>query len=302
MNYAYTSSRVRALENNLPTPELLNQLAESKDQKECIGILNSSGFEGSSVDEIAGNMKEHKNKLINEIMEDRKEIEIIFYQKTFHNLKAAVKMIYSNGGVNMFYDDAEISGEEIVNALKNGNFASLPDYMASAAEEAYNSLMRTGDGRLSDMIIDKACLEAMADFSHKTRYDILKMYADETIAAADIKLLLRAGENYDLLRFAVSCKYFSADALLRAAEEGTAEELLESSGFGRVDLSNADVFCENRISEVLSREKYNIFTPAPAINFILEYDRLVGTVRYILICKANGIDKTIISERVKNYV
>ena len=302
MNYAYTSSRVRALENNLPSPELLNQLAESNNLSECIGILNSAGFEGLNSDEIVGKMKESKNRLINELMNDRKEIEIIFYQKTFHNLKAAVKMIYSNSGVNMFYDDAAVSGEEIVAALKNGNTSSLPGYMAAAAEEAYNSLMRTGDGRLSDMIIDKACLEAMADFSHKTKYDILKMYADETIAAADIKLLLRAGVNYDLLKFAVSCRYFSAEALIKAGEEGTAEDLLDSAGFGGVNLSNADVFCENRISEVLSREKYNIFTPAPAINFILEYDRLVGAVRYILICKANGIAKSIISERVKNYV
>lgn len=298
MNYAYTSSRVRALENNLPSPETIRQLTECDGLAECISILNSAGFEGSGTDEIISLMKQKKDRLINELLEDRQEIEVIFYPKTFHNLKAAVKMIYSKGGVNMFYDDALISGEEIMQVLKDGSNSSLPPYMSAAAMEAYGTLMHTGDGRLSDMIIDKACLEAMAEFAKKTPYDILKLYVDETIAAADIKLLLRAGQNSDLLKFAVSCKYFSAESLIAAGEEGRAEEFIEDSGFGGVNLSNADMFFEGRIAHVLAGEKYNIFTPAPAINFILEYDRLVGTIRYILICKANGISKEAIAERV----
>lgn len=302
MNYAYTSARVRALENSLPSPETVRQLAEAGDVKECIGILNGSGFEGADVDEIISRMKERKEKLINELIDDISEIEVIFYQKSFHNLKAAIKKLYSKRKTDMFYDDAPVSGEEIMEALQNGNESSLPEYMSAAAAEGYRALMRTGDGRLSDMIVDKACLEAMAAFAEKTRYEILKRYVNETIAASDIRLLLRAGNDRGLMDHAVSCAYFGKNAVIKAAEEGNVEEFLKSSGFEGVTAATIDAYSEKRITQMLAGEKYNIFSPAPAINFILEFDRAAGMIRYILICKANGIDREKILERVRSYV
>ncbi|MDO5397962.1 MAG: V-type ATPase subunit [bacterium] len=302
MNYAYTSARVRALENSLPSPEMIRQLAEAGNIKECIGILNGSGFEGSEVNEIISRMKERRERLINELIDDTSEIEVIFYQKSFHNLKAAIKKLYSKQRSDMFYDDAPVSGEEIMEALQNGNEASLPGYMSKAAEEGFRALMRTGDGRLSDMIADRACLEAMAEFAEKTKHEILKRYVNETIAAADIRLLLRAGESRELMDYAVSCAYFSKNALIKAADEGTAEEFLKAAGFEGVTSATVDAYSERRIAQILAGEKYNIFSPAPAINFILEFDRAAGIIRYILICKANGIDREKILERVRSYV
>lgn len=302
MNYAYTSARVRALENSLPSSEILRQLAEAEGIRECIGILNGSGFEGADVNEIIRRMKEKRERLINELIDDKSEIEVIFYQKSFHNLKAAIKKLYSKRKSDMFYDDAPIKGEEITEALQNGNELSLPEYMSGAAAEAYRALMRTGDGRLSDMIVDRACLEAMAAFAKKTKHEILKRYVNETIAAADIRLLLRAGNNRELMDYAVSCNYFSKNALIKAAEEGTVEEFLKSVGFDGVTAETVDVYSEKRIAQILAGKKYDIFSPAPAINFILEFERAAGLIRYILICRENGIDREKILERVRSYV
>lgn len=302
MNYAYTSARVRALENSLPSSEIIRQLADADSAADCIGILNGAGFEGSDADEVMKLMKERREALINELIDDTSEIEIIFYPKSFHNLKAAIKKLYSKRKTDMFYDDAPVKGEEIMEALEQGNEASLPEYMSAAAAEAYRALMRTGDGRLSDMIVDRACLEAMADFAAKTKHEILKSYANETIAASDIRLALRAGDDRSLLDYAVSCDYFSKSALIKAAEEGSLEELFKAAGFEGVTAATADVFSESRTASMLAKEKYNIFSPAPAINFILEFERTAAIIRYILICKVNGIDKEKIFERVRSYV
>lgn len=300
MNYAYTSARVRVMENFLPTSDIIRSLAESKTPEECIGILNSSGFEGSSSEEIVSEMNSRKAQLLSELIADIKEIEVIFYPKIFHNLKAAAKMLYSKCGGELFYKDVPISGEEIMNAIKSRNEELLPPYIAPAAKEVYRVLVRTGDGRRSDMIADKACLDAMSSFAKYTKYGILKSYVNEIIAAADIKIALRASNDTELSDYLVDCSYFSADALVRAVRDGSLDEFLGSVGFEGVNAGNIDYISEKKLAQILSKEKYNIFTPAPAINFILEYDRAISIIRYILICKANGIDK--ISERVNAYV
>lgn len=305
MNYAYTSARVRALENSLPSKELIRSLAESRSLEECIQLLNSAGFDGITSDEIIGHMKEHHAQIISELIENKKDIEVIFYPKTFHNLKAAVKTLYSKSiGADVFYSDALIDGAVIMDALKNKKTETLPQYISKAAWETYLAIMRTGDGRLSDMTADKACLEAMKKFAEDTEHEILKSYVNETIAAADIKTVFRAENASDFYDYLVSCKYFSAEVLAAAAESGRDEltAFLSSAGFEGINEKNADIIFENRISQILAKEKYNILSPAPAINFILEHDRAVNTVRYILICRENGAEQKKILERVSIYV
>lgn len=298
MNYAYTTARVRALENTLPSAEFIQSLADACDMAECINLLNGAGFEGTTADKIIANMKEKKSRLIKELTDDVSEIEVIFYEKNFHNLKAAVKKIYSHSIADLFYNDVTVKGEEIISALERGEAYLLPDYMSGIAEEAYKTLLRTGDGRLSDMMIDKACLEAMSDFADKTKHTILKSYVNEVIAAADIRIALRYSDNDDILNYIVSCGYFSKEFLIKSVKENTLEDFLASVGFGDISLSDADSFFKNRITSLLAKEKYNTFTIAPVINFILEYDRVVSIIRYILICTANGISR----ERIQHYV
>lgn len=300
MNYAYTSARVRVLENLLPTSDIIRSLADSRNIEECISILNGSGFEGADTDEIISSMNRQKSKLIPELIDDTKEIEIIFYPKIFHNLKAAVKKLYSKCSGELFYRDVPVSGEEIMTAIENGNENSLPAYMVSAARETYRTLMRTGDGRLADMTADKACLEAMASFADATKHEILKSYANEMIALADIKTVLRASDDTDLSKILADCGYFSAAALIKSVQDGALDDFLSSVGFEGANAANVDYISEKRIANLLAKEKYNIFTPAPAINFILEYERAISIIRYILICKANGIEN--IHERVNAYV
>lgn len=303
--YAYTTSRVRTLENSLPSSDLLRALCDASDLKECIGLLNAADITGSSPTEIIADLKKRKAVLFDELIENKDDIAVIFYPATFHNLKAAVKLLYSGSErTDMFFEEALVSGETIMDALGNKKAYMLPDYMAKAADDSYIAIMRTGDGRLSDMIADKACLDAMAAFADKTGHKILKEYAWTTIAASDIKTVMRAENTGLCAPYLTDCSYFSAASLIKAADEGEAalSEFLSSVGFGGLTVSNSDRFFEEKTARMMAKEKYNVFSPAPAINFMLEYERAVKIIRYILICKENGIDQNSVAERVSAYV
>lgn len=300
MDYTYTSARVRALEEEFFKQNIVKLLTACNSYDECIQLLNANGVEGSATAEILDFLSRQRSELIQQLFEDKSEIEVIFYIKTFHNVKAAIKKLCAKTAENVYYNDTLISGEYIESCISAGEYDKLPEYMAAAAKEAYHTLLRTGDGQLSDTIVDKACLTAMISFAENTKYEILKKYAYETVAAADIKIAVRGGEADDsaALSAIVDCPYFSRDSLIRVSgDKAELEQFLRESGFNDIDMSNIDKWSERRIARIAGEEKYDIFSPSPAINLILALERRINAVQLILVCKENGIDNSFIERR-----
>ena len=290
MDNAYVSARVRALENNLLGKELLDSLKGASNLTECIRLLNNAGIPGEGVEDILDYLSEQKKELTLELIDNPDDIEILFYKETFHNLKAAIKQLYVKGeNQKVFYDDALVDGEHIMRCILHNKYESLPEYMQKPAIDAYKEILHTGNGQNSDIIVDKACLEAMMTFAQNTKYEVLKKYAYETVAASDIKLVLRG--NRDVIDMAfVDCPYFTKEAMIGfAGDKHALEEFLKGIGFADINISNIDSWIEKRILEMCNTEKYNIFSPGPAICFILSLEHQLNLIRLILICKANGL-------------
>lgn len=292
MNYTYTSARVSALENMLLAPDAIDMLLSCNSAEECIRRLNADGFEGNSVDEILRFANKRIADISSQLIENPNGIAVLYYEKTFHNLKAAVKRVCSDSSAPMYVDGALAEGGEIEKILRDGAYEDLPDLIKSAAAEAHKTLLRTGDGRLSDIIVDRACLEAFVEFAKTCEYEILRKYALETVAVANIKTVFRAKGETDILQKALcECPFFSKDALIKASEdEKSLTDYLSASGFSDIDVSNLNAWGERRIKSVLHSEKYNIFTPGPAVNFIVALQNEANLLRLILVCKANGVD------------
>ena len=59
------------------------------------------------------------------MVSDQTVFDVLLIQDSFHNLKAAVKTVV-DGEVqaNIFYDNASVSGEALVEIIKNKDFRS----------------------------------------------------------------------------------------------------------------------------------------------------------------------------------
>ena len=302
MDYTYTSARVSALEGGLMSRQNAEALTMCKSAADCVKMLNSFGYKGETADEIILNAKQKKQKIISELIENPEEIEVLFYEKTFHNLKAAVKKLYAPHTIGKLYvDEALVSGEEFEDKIKAGEFDSLPAYCRSAAREAYKAIIRTGDGRLSDIIVDRACLDAAIKFGEKTKHEILKKYAREFVTVSNIKIALRfMGDDTELLNTALAeGANIPKAALIKAcSDKKTLNEFLSDCGYADTDLDNIDVWAKQKIIMTIKPEKYNIFSPAPTINYIVNLENEISLLRLILVCKANGVDNEFIKRRV----
>lgn len=199
----------------------------------------------------------------------------------------------------------------MLDIIRSKEFSRLPEYMASAAKEAYETLLHTGDGQLCDVIVDKAALEAVYHAGERATDSIIRDYAESMVAIADIKIAVRSQKTAKTIEFMkramAPCKSLNVERLAKAAcssmeaivdylagtvyAEGAAAIAESSSAFER--------WCDNRMMRTMQPQKYESFSVGPLVAYLLARENEIKTVRIILSGKQNGFSEEAIRERVR---
>lgn len=243
---------------------------------------------------------------------DLSVFNVLYYPNWFHNLKAAVKAVCTgreNG--NIFYKETPVSGDEMMRIIKERDYRALPVNMQKAAEEAVETLLHSGDGQLCDIIIDRACMEAIREAGHLAEDSVIKDYAEETVAITNIKIGIRAARTAKSLEFMkramTPCERINVDRLAQAALSGedTFIEYLSGNGYSeaaealKASLSAFERWCDNRIIEIIKPQKMNPFSVGPLVAYVIARENEIKTVRIILTCRQNGLSTEAIRERIR---
>ena len=316
LEYTYAVARIRALEASLLTDSVIEQLLACKDEEQCLQLLSEKGWGSRDAGEdAAAVLKREEEKtweVIQEVAPDLAVFDVMSYQKLYHNLKAAIKEACTElTNEKIFYEDCSIPGREMLSIIENKEYGRLPDKMAAAAKEAYETLLQTRDGQLCDVIVDRAALEAISEAGKQASDEIIRIYAESTVALADIKIAVRCqktGKSLEFMKRAMAeCDSVNVDQLAKAAAAGAdslrdylsgtsyaegAEALEESpSAFER--------WCDNRMIEVIKPQKYNAFSVGPLVAYLLARQNEIKTVRIILTGKQNDFPEAAIRERIR---
>lgn len=314
--YTYAVARIRAMEVSLFSKAVIDQLLACKDEKQCIQLLQEKGWgnadTSADAEAILTCEREKTWKTVRELVDDMSVFDVISYPDLFHNLKAAIKQAAAEKEIpGIFIQDTVISGEEMLEIVKNQEFGKLPDFMAGAAEEAYEALLHTQDGQLCDVIIDKAALDAVYEAGKKTDDAIIRDYAESTVAVADIKIAVRSQKTAKSMEFMkkamAECDSVSIDALMKAALNGmdAIREYLEGTEYKggaealKESASAFECWCDNRIIETIRPQLYNPFSIGPVVAYVLARENEIKTVRIILTGKQNELPEESIRERVR---
>ncbi len=314
--YTYAVARIRAKEVSLFSDAAIEQLIACPDYPQCLAFLAEKGWGNQDTEGNAEAMlsleEERTWQVVKELGVDMDNFNVLLYPQLFHNLKAAVKEACTDTyHSHIYYDDAAIPGEEMVEIVRERQFDKLPPYMQQAAAEAFDTMLHTGDGQLCDVIIDKATLDAVYAAGKASDEEIIRAYAESTVAVADIKIAVRAqktGKSMEFMRRAMAeCDSLSIDQLMKAALNGAdvirdyllgtdyadgARALEESpSAFER--------WCDDQIIETIRPQKYNAFTLGPVVAYVIARQNEIKTVRIILSGKQNGLPDDSIRERVR---
>lgn len=314
--YTYAVARIRALEVPLFSASTLEQLIACKSDEEALRFLQDHGWGDADTpleaDAILAREREKIWETIGEMRVDMKVFDVLSYANWFHNLKAAVKEVCTGkSGGNVFYEGTPIPKDEMVRIIREKDYKALPKNMQAAAEEAVETLLRTGDGQLCDVIIDRATMEAIMEAGRSAKDKIIRDYAESTVAVADIKIAVRSSKTAKSLEFMkramAPCGTLNVDQLAHAALSGMDSiiEYLDGSGYAegaealRESPSAFERWCDNRIIQTIKPQKYNAFSVGPLVAYIIARENEIKTVRIILTCKQNGLPDDSIRERVR---
>ena len=277
--YTYAVARIRALEVSLFSNSTIDQLIACQNYEQCIQFLEEKGWGDSETSGNAEAMLTREEEKIWEVVKElsigMEHFDVLTYPKLFHNLKAAIKEVCTEEkNRHIFYEDVPIPGSAMMEIIKEKDFGRLPSNMQHAAEEAYESLLHTRDGQLCDVIIDKAALEAIYAAGKEAKADIIRDYAESTVGVADIKIAVRSqktAKSIDFMKRAMAeCDSINVDQLSKAALAGmdAIREYLLGTAYAQGAEALADSpsaferWCDNRIIQTISPQKYNAFTMA----------------------------------------
>ncbi len=314
--YTYAVARIRALEVSLFSASVIEQLIACKDDEACLRFLQERGWGGTDVpmdaDAILTREREKIWETIGEMHVDMDVFDVLSYASWFHNLKAAVKEVCTGkSGANIYYEGTPISGEEMVRIVKEKDYRALPENMQAAAEEAVDILLHSGDGQLCDVVIDRATMEAVKEAGRSSREEIIRDYAESTVAVANIKIAVRASKTAKSLEFMkramAPCDTLNVDGLAHAALAGMDSIIEYLNGNGYAEAAEAlkdspsafERWCDNRIIQTIKPQKSNPFSVGPLVAYVIARENEIKTVRIILTCKQNGLSDDSIRERVR---
>ncbi len=313
--YTYAVARIRSKELTLLSKSDIDQLMNCSNEKECIRLLTDKGWGKSGEENSEQLLVAEMDKtwdLMRELVEDLSAFDTFLYGNDFHNVKAAIKQVYTNGNAKGIYStNGTIKPEIIYQAIKENDFSGIPDHMRASAQEAYDVQLHTGDSQLCDVILDKAALETIYQKGKSSNNDLMALYAELRVASADINITIRSyrtGKDRRFLERALAaCDSLDIRRLTAAALEGeeaiydylAITEYADAVSALKESPSAFERWCDNLIMKQIRPQKYNSFTISPLAAYILARENEIKTVRILLSGKRNGISDDTIRERLR---
>lgn len=314
--YTYAVARIRAKELSLLGKQFIEQLLASKRYEDCLQLLADKGWggnKGETMDQLLAYETERTWLEISELVEDMSVFNTFLYEKDFHNLKAAIKQVYTGDERSDIYiKNGTIEPKVILEAVRERNFMLLPVNMQTCAEQAYNIQLQTGDSQLCDIIIDRAALETLYESGKSSGNKLFEEYAEIRVASANIKIALRSiktGKNREFIERALACcDSLDKKRLINSIfdeEDGIFSYLNTTVYSSAIDVikespSAFEKWCDNLLIEKIKPQKYNPFTLSPLAAFILARENEIKTVRILLTGKKNSLSEDKIRERLRD--
>ncbi len=316
LDYVYAVARIRVKEKSLLTDGDIAQMAAMKDEKSVISYLTDRGWgdqnSAGDPDAILAAEEQKTLQLMKELKIDPKVFELLSYPTLYHNLKAGIKEVCtSEENEAAFYPDSRYGRAAMLRILKDRDYKALPEHMRASAEAGMEAMLKTRDGQKCDVIVDRACLDAMEAAGKKSKNSLLKNYEESTVAVTNIKIAVRAlrtGKNITFLKEALApCESLNVHQLAVAASENEESLMgyLESHGYREAaealkeSPSAFERWCDNRLIETIRPQKTNSISMGPVIAYYLARQNEIRTVRIILTGKANGFPEEVIRQRVR---
>ncbi len=314
--YIYEVARVRAKEVDLFSLQDIRALLSCPSLESCFSFLKDHSWGDDSCKTVEDFIDFQTNAvwdLVKELVPDEIVFDLFKLPHDYNNLKTAIKYLANDQEItHMFFEISTVNPDDILEAIELKNFEKLPEHMRETAKEARAALFETTDAQLCDSIIDKGLLNAMADLAKKSKNELCQEYVKIHTDIANIKIAVRGCRMKQSLSFfeksLAKCGSLDVKRLAECASKSM-DDICDYIYFTdykdiistlKESMAKFEVLCENLITTLMRKQKYNSFTVSPIFAYIYAKFNEIKNVRTILISKEGNISDEIIEERLRD--
>ena len=316
-DYLAISARVRAMETTLLTAERMERLLEARSDEEVSKLLQDCGYpelDAARPEAMDAALSQAREELLTDLGDgapDPRYIDIFKLKYDYHNAKLALKSKRTGEDVSrLAMDCGRFDAKKVLRGETSAVSAAMSRAMAQAESEAGHS----GDVRMAELLLDRACYEEMSALASETGSTFLKDYVALQIDAVNLRTLVRArrmGCEDDVLAAAMLPGGHIPAGQLKGARgdhlssltHGTpldsagelAAKLLDSGG-GLTEFERA---CDDALMSYLQRARRTPFGPEVVAGYLGAKEAEFTAVRTILSGKIAGIAAEDIRARLR---
>ncbi len=315
-DYAFAVAQVRSMEKQLLTNEDLANMVVADKDSDIISLLALRGWQIDDSEALADTVISLESSalysMISELVDDNDCLKIFNVKNDFHNIKTAIKAVFSNiTGSELYITPTDISVDGLTKLLSEKRFYDLPGLASVAAEKAYNAVAETMDGQLADIICDRYAMESMLELSKNTTSELIRKYVEFYVVTSNIKIAYRAAVARKSAAFMEEalCEnpILPNEKLISSALKGREDVLsmLRENGFEdaadglNTSLSAYEKWVDDSITAFMREARMTAFGIEPIIAYY--YARLceIKNVSIILTCRSMRTDSKTITERMR---
>ena len=314
-NFLYAVAVIRANEAALLKDADLEQLINAPDYKKAISILTEKGYSEPQGTDYSAMLDRELDKVWEFVTDNAPEadgLNTLVVKNDFQNLKAILKAeVMGEDAKEFLVKPSVIDADELFEKISERRFEELPEFISDAAKKAYDTITKTGNGQMCDIIVDEAALKAICGFAEKSGEELMKEYADIFCLSTDIKTAYRCMKTKKGKSFIeaalCACNLVDRNALADAAVEGEEAffDFLKSNNladYAAVLEKGASVFekfCDDKLIAVMKKAKMTAFGLSPVSAYFIAKETEIKCLRIILSAKLSNASNDIIRERMR---
>lgn len=327
-DYAYSTARIRAIENKLITPQRLDRLLDAETTEDAVKMLVELGYGYGSAD-VSHNVVNVFEKLLSDeikktyallenILPMPAVITLFMRRNDYLNAKTILKAGFlGREDPGLLADSGNVDPKRLTRMIVDRDLLDLPEVFRKAVLECVDTYGRTSDPQEIDLILDRAMYENMAQDAEETNdpyiADLVGMLHD----IANIRIFIRAkflNKSRDFLSKALlSGSKFPKKAYVDLSDKeldlffeairftsltDLAARLKESIKTG-ADISGVEKILDDYFMEYVRKSKYVAMGVEPVIAYLFYKEAEIRNVRLILTGKINKIKQETIRERLR---
>jgi len=326
-DYQCLSARIAALEASMLNSDRAERLISARTEADAGRILEECGYAGAAglssraLETMLSDKRAEAFADVEALCPEPALLQVFRLRYDCHNLKVLIKS--EAGGTDptrrgILSLSGILSPEELREGYLSRELSPLPDALQKAAWEAKDTLARTGDGQLADLVLDEGCFAAMNALAETSGLTFLQGYVRLQIDCVNLRTIVRCRrmrrDEAFLKRALLPGGTLPADAIVSGLAAGQSLSDLfastvcgDAAGLGDACLSGGSMTafercCDNTAAAYMDPVVFDGYGPRVVIAYLAALERELAALRLILTGRASNLPPEQIRERMRDLI